>query len=63
MQNGLAHASGSLLHALQQRNRLHAACMSYEVLERDDRVLDDDAAVADATPVVQVGFCQCIQVA
>lgn len=56
LQVGFSEAGGatSLLHALQQRHRLHAACMSFEVLERDDRALDEDEAIADATPVVQV---------
>lgn len=55
MQGGFSDVGGatSLLHALQQRHRSHAACMSFEVLERDDSIWDDEA-VAEATTVVQV---------
>ena len=57
MQGGFGTGgTNSLLHALQQQRRLHAACMALEIMERDDRELTDDLAVTDSIPVVQVRY-------
>jgi hypothetical protein len=55
--SSLQTASSSLLHALQKRDRLRAACMQVTLTATDDDVVQqllESSAVADAVPVLQV---------
>jgi hypothetical protein len=49
-------AGGSLLQALQRRNRLRPACMSVALAERDESLVLEDDASADTTPVLEVRY-------
>eukprot|EP00879_Flechtneria_rotunda_P013062 GHRR01013642.1.p1 GENE.GHRR01013642.1~~GHRR01013642.1.p1 ORF type:complete len:1083 (+),score=308.01 GHRR01013642.1:2122-5370(+) len=51
-----ALGSDSLLHTLQQRNRLRPSCMTIELVAKDEDFSLDDDAVADKMAVLQVSL-------